>query len=171
MDAAVMERKTAKKEEAEKTNVLSPLGPANAGSRRKKKRLRKKDLVSRLRRNARRESRRASERGTPPRATARASLRTRRAKRRCKPLTPQQWQARKNAEHETMRRRQCNLFQFWRVCPRKRCARARSCAGDAEACFTHWWRQLPEDMKQEYRDLVIAEAARRGITGAIATRA
>ena len=40
---------------------------------------------------------------------------------------------------EQSRRLMFNMFQLWRVCPDKRCARARGCRGDAEACLRDRW--------------------------------
>jgi hypothetical protein len=68
-------------------------------------------------------------------------------------------QAHERAENITMRRKQCNLFQFWRVCKRRGCTRARACAGDPHVCFDHWWPQLPEVMKAEYRAMIEAAAS------------
>ena len=86
-------------------------------------------------------------------------VRTHQTKRRVK-LTPAQWQARHDAEHKQMRRKQCNLLQFWRECALKACARARSCVGDPEQCFMYWWPQLPESMKDEFRALILRAAGR-----------
>ncbi len=96
--------------------------------------------------------------------------RTTRRKTVRKTLTPQQRQARHDAEHRRMRQMQCNLFQFWRVCAKRACARARSCAGDPEACMQYWWPQLPEDMKNDYREMVIEAAAAHGISRSFGVR-
>jgi hypothetical protein len=81
------------------------------------------------------------------------------------PQFPQQtreqkeWQARRNAEHAAMRRCQCNLFQFWRICRQRSCQRARGCKGDSVACLDRGWRLLPEDIKVWYRAAAVALSA------------
>ena len=91
------------------------------------------------------------------RGTRRGTRRMRKPKP--KKLSPAQWQAQHDAAQFEMRRKQCILFQFWRVCRTRACARARQCAGDPHACFERWWPVMPEAFKVEYRALVTAFAS------------
>ena len=62
------------------------------------------------------------------------------------------------AEREARRRWQCELFQFWRVCARSQCHRARACSGDPAACVERGWPQLPEECRVWYRAAITALA-------------
>jgi hypothetical protein len=64
--------------------------------------------------------------------------------------------ARKAADPEGWRRSVHNILCFPRVCPHKRCKRARACAGDARACFRRWWPVVPEAFKVEFRTIIKA---------------
>ena len=54
-------------------------------------------------------------------------------------------------------RRKVNThFLFWTVCEDRACARARACAGaDPSACLLRWWPAVPEEMKIEFRALLV----------------
>ena len=49
---------------------------------------------------------------------------------------------------ESRKRFQCDLFEFWRQCGRKRCQRKRACTGaDPHRCFTRHAAALPDGHK------------------------
>ena len=57
------------------------------------------------------------------------------------------------------RRKLCTALNFWRVCERKVCRRARGCAGDANACFVHFWPHVPEEVKIRIQAGIVARRA------------
>ena len=63
-------------------------------------------------------------------------------------------EARRRQEIEG-RRGLCTHLRFWQFCADRRCKRARQCAGDVEACFNHFWPQVPEDIKAEIRQAIL----------------
>jgi hypothetical protein len=88
---------------------------------------------------------------------------TRRAARRRSPASARaaankQAMMRLEAEREARRRWQCELFQFWRVCARAQCRRARACSGDPAACVERGWPLLPEECRVWYRAAITALA-------------
>lgn len=52
----------------------------------------------------------------------------------------------------------CRALQFWRVCGKAPCRRALDCRGDAQACFRHFWWQLPEEARVWVRAAISASA-------------
>jgi hypothetical protein len=52
----------------------------------------------------------------------------------------------------------CRALQFWRVCGKAPCRRALDCRGDAQACFRHFWWQLPEEARVWFRAAIAASA-------------
>jgi hypothetical protein len=56
-------------------------------------------------------------------------------------------QAEFDRQRQAHRRKLCNMFEFWSVCPHGQCQRRRSCVGDAEACFERRWWVVPEELK------------------------
>jgi hypothetical protein len=56
--------------------------------------------------------------------------------------------AKRYAERLAARRRMFSFFGMWRVCPDKRCIRAKACSGDIHACTTERWRVVvPPEFK------------------------
>ncbi len=53
----------------------------------------------------------------------------------------------------------CSLLRFWEFCGNSMCKHAKACAGDGEACFRHFWPQLPEEVKVVVRAHFKAGAA------------
>ena len=70
--------------------------------------------------------------------------------------TPEEYAARFAAEKAAMRRHYCNVFGFWRSCALKRCRKARSCSGDAEACLKRRAREIPREVQWQARRRVLA---------------
>jgi hypothetical protein len=52
------------------------------------------------------------------------------------------------------RRALCTTLLFWHICRDKRCKRAHACAGDVAACFSRFWPQVPEDIKDTIRRMI-----------------
>lgn len=52
----------------------------------------------------------------------------------------------------------CRALQFWRVCGKAPCRRALDCRGDVQACFRHFWWQLPEEARVWVRAAIAASA-------------
>ena len=67
--------------------------------------------------------------------------------------TPQQkrWQQQQAAEHEASLRKLNGIFQFWTVCPDKRCRRERACCGAYFSCFRRFWPHVREENKVHFR--------------------
>jgi hypothetical protein len=53
------------------------------------------------------------------------------------------------------RRAFCTGLRFWQFCRDRRCKRARQCAGDAEACFRHFWPIVPDNLKNKIRQAIV----------------
>jgi hypothetical protein len=47
--------------------------------------------------------------------------------------------AESDRERDRARRKMFTAFRLWTVCPDKRCARAKVCSGDVEACLNERW--------------------------------
>ncbi|MGD9921289.1 MAG: hypothetical protein AB7V13_07545 [Pseudorhodoplanes sp.] len=74
-------------------------------------------------------------------------------------------QARIEADEDEDNRALSNAFAFWRVCPKPRCRRMRTCAGVRD-CFSDKWRQVHPDARFIARETMLA-----GSEGAGAKRA
>lgn len=49
---------------------------------------------------------------------------------------------------DSARRKLCNAFKIWTVCPHKICRRHRGCSGDTGECISQRWRHLvPEELR------------------------
>jgi len=60
---------------------------------------------------------------------------------------------------DSRKRFQCDLFEFWRQCPRTRCQRIHACSGrDPHACFAHHQAALPDDHKDWARAAILAKS-------------
>ncbi len=71
-------------------------------------------------------------------------------------LTPERYAARFNAEKAALQRAYCDIFKFWRMCPFKRCRRARTCSGDPGVCLTRRVGEIPRDMQWQARRQILA---------------
>ena len=79
------------------------------------------------------------------------------------------WQKKADEEYAAMKRWQCNILSFWRVCQERSCRRARGCAGDSRACFERWWPIVPEELKIWLRTAMTSQA--KGLSPADAVNA
>ncbi len=70
--------------------------------------------------------------------------------------TPEEYAARLAAEKAALRRHYCKVFAFWRSCALRRCRKARSCGGDAEACLKRRAREIPREVQWQARQRVLA---------------
>lgn len=66
-----------------------------------------------------------------------------------------------DAAREFARRKLCSVLLFWKVCGDKQCLRAKACAGNADACFTQLWPQVPENLKFTIRSFIKASGPGR----------
>jgi hypothetical protein len=78
--------------------------------------------------------------------------------------TPEQraFTARQVEKRDAMRRAQCNMLKFWRMCTKPRCRRNHTCSEDMHACFERHWAMIAEEDKQWIRGAI--RAAARGAT-------
>jgi hypothetical protein len=72
-------------------------------------------------------------------------------------LTLDEWQALpRDKRADLAKRAQCDLLGSFRHCTKKRCRRARSCFGDANACEKKLWKlhkNAPKTLNREYARL------------------
>ncbi len=74
-----------------------------------------------------------------------------------------EYAARFGAEKAALQRHYCNAFKFWRLCPLRRCRKARTCSGDAETCLKRREREVPRDIQwQERQRILLATPADAG---------
>lgn len=68
------------------------------------------------------------------------------------------------AEREAAMRQLCSSppLSLWKVCRGKLCRRVKTCAGDADACFTRHWPRLAADF-----DLVVHAHFKTGAAGIV----
>jgi hypothetical protein len=62
-------------------------------------------------------------------------------------------------QREVALRELCSRLRFWKACGNKPCLRAKSCAGNGEACFARLWPLVPEATKVPIRAVIKASAA------------
>jgi hypothetical protein len=73
-----------------------------------------------------------------------------------------QWKrqlAQASPEQIEEKRQLCKIFEFWRNCERKLCARARACGGNPFECNYRGWDQMPRAKKDA---IIVAIRARLG---------
>ncbi|HML07244.1 MAG TPA: hypothetical protein VK430_03825 [Xanthobacteraceae bacterium] len=74
------------------------------------------------------------------------------------PPTPgaERYAARFAAEAAALQRHYCNVFKFWRICPLKKCRKARACSGDAKHCLHRRAAEVPRAVQWLARQEILA---------------
>jgi hypothetical protein len=70
-------------------------------------------------------------------------------------LSAEQYAARIDAEKAALRRHYCDVFKFWRMCPFRRCRKARACAGDAKLCLKRRVHEIPREIQWQARQHIL----------------
>jgi hypothetical protein len=71
-------------------------------------------------------------------------------------MSQERYVARFHAEKALLARHYCNVFEFWRDCPYKRCRRERVCCGDQQACLKRRQNEVPRQIQWRARQQILA---------------